>query len=315
MSGALFEQDANLRESITDPPNRVSKLRYYGFQVTGTQIAIDQIPLFRANVDDGVGSFLSNSTLRIATARTNTGWTLRNLSSSPNTTTLPIDLSSETGLAFTAFVAPDSALFALGSTSNTDNPLPVELLAYTGESTIEGAVLQWQTASEVDNLGFAIWKDGVELASFFDTPSLRGRGTTTEETRYRFVDSKVKVGEVHQYQLRQTDLNGTVHDLGTVTLTITTAVAPREYSLSQNYPNPFNPTTVITYSLKESGEVRLELFDVLGRKVATLVNARQEAGSYTYSFNAARYGLSTGMYFYRLQSGGFVATKKMLLVK
>ena len=315
MSGALFEQDANQREAITDPPNRVSQLRYYGFQVTGTSIAIDQVPLLRANVDDGVGSFLSNSTLRVATARTGTGWTLRNLSSPPNTTTLPIDLSSETGLAFTANVAPDSVLFALGSTSNTDNPLPVALLSYTGESTFEGAVLQWQTASEVDNLGFAIWKDGVELASFSDTPSLRGRGTTSEETRYRFVDSKVKVGEVHQYQLRQTDLNGTVHDLGTVTLTITTAVAPREYSLSQNYPNPFNPTTVITYSLKESGEVRLELFDVLGRKVATLVNARQEAGSYTYSFNAARYGLSTGMYFYRLQSGGFVAAKKMLLVK
>jgi hypothetical protein len=80
----------------------------------------------------------------------------------------------------------------------------------------------------------------------------------------------------------------------------------------QNYPNPFNPATVITCWLKESGEVRLELFDVLGRKVATLVGARQGAGSYT---NAARYELSTGMYFYRLQSGRFVATKKMLLVK
>jgi len=315
MSGALFEEDANLRESIADPPNRVSKLRYYGFQVTGNSIAIDQVPLLRANGDDGVGTFLSNTSLRIATASTGTGWTLRNLSSPPNTTTLPIDLSSVTGLSLTANVAPDSFLVALGSTSNTDNPLPVELLAYTGESTFEGAVLQWQTASEVDNLGFSIWKDGVELASFSDTPSLRGRGTTTEETRYRFVDPKVKVGEVHQYQLRQTDLNGTVHELGTVTLTITTAVAPREYSLSQNYPNPFNPTTVITYSLKESGNVTLELFDVLGRKVATLVNARQEAGSYTQSLNAARYGLSTGMYFYRLQAGGFVATKKMLLVK
>jgi hypothetical protein len=315
MSGALFEQDANLRESIADPPNRVSKLRYYGFQVTGNSIAIDQVPLLRANSDDEVGTFLSNTSLRIATANTGTGWTLRNLSPIPNTTTFPVDLSSETGLAFTANVAPDSVLFALGSTSNTDNPLPVALLSYTGKSTIEGAVLQWQTASEVGNLGFTILKNGVELASFANTPSLRGRGTATVETNYRFVDAQVRVGEVHQYQLRQTDLNGTIHELGTVTLTITTAVAPREYSLSQNYPNPFNPTTVITYSLKESGEVRLELFDVLGRKVATLVNAKQEAGSYSYSFNAARYGLATGMYFYRLQSGGFVATKKMLLVK
>ncbi len=315
LSGQLFEADANSREAITDPPNRVSTVRYYGFELTGNPITVDQIPVLRANVDDGVGSFLSNASLRIATARTGTGWTLRNLDSPPNTTTLPLDLSSTTGLSFTINVAPDSALFALGSTSNTDNPLPVELLAYTGESTSDGAVLLWQTASEVDNLGFTILKDGVEIASFSDTPSLRGRGTTTEETRYQFIDSKVKVGDVHHYTLRQTDLNGTVHDLGTVTLHITTAVAPREYSLSQNYPNPFNPTTTITYALKASGEVKLELFDVLGRKVATLVNARQDAGSYTFPLNAARYGLSTGMYFYRLQSGGFVATKKMLLVK
>ncbi|MFQ3599617.1 MAG: T9SS type A sorting domain-containing protein, partial [Chloroherpetonaceae bacterium] len=315
LRGQLFDSDANSRESITDPPNRVSTVRYYGFQATGSSLTVDQIPVLRANVDDGIGSFLSNTTLRVATARSGTGWTLRNLDSPPNTTTLPLDLSSETGLGFSVNLAPDSALFALGSTSNTDNPLPVELLAYTGKSTSDGAVLLWQTASEIDNLGFTILKDGVEIASFTHTPSLRGRGTTSEETRYQFIDSKVKVGDVHQYTLRQTDFNGTVHDLGTITLDITTAVAPHEYSLSQNYPNPFNPTTTITYALKASGEVKLELFDVLGRKVATLVNARQDAGSYTLPLNAARYGLSTGMYFYRLQSGGFVATKKMLLVK
>ncbi|MGQ9806135.1 MAG: T9SS type A sorting domain-containing protein, partial [Chlorobiales bacterium] len=315
MSGQLFDANANLREYIADPPNRVSQLRYYGFQITtGGAINIDQIPVLRANVDDGIGSFLSNTSLRVATAGKNTGWTLRNLSSPPNTTTLPFDLSSETGLSLVANASPDSALFALGSSSNTDNPLPVELIAYTGESTTEGAVLEWHTASETDNVGFTILKNDEELASFANTPSLRGRGTTLEETRYRFVDPAVKVGEVHRYQLRQSDLNGMVHDLGTVTLTITKAVAPREYSLSQNYPNPFNPTTTITYSLKAPGDVKLELFDVLGRKVATLVNGRQEAGAYTYSLNAARYGLSTGMYFYRLQSGGFVATKKMLLV-
>jgi hypothetical protein len=315
MSGQLFDANANLRESITDPPNRVSLVRYYGFQVSGNLIGIDQIPVLRANIDDGVGSLLSNNTLRIATARTGTGWTLRNLDSPPNTTVLPINLSSETGLAFTATVAPDSVLFALGSSSNIDNPLPVELLDYSGHSTNEGVVLTWVTASEIDNLGFSILKNGELLSSFTTTPLLRGRGTTTEETHYRFVDSTVKVGDVYHYTLRQTDLNGTVHDLGTITLNITTAVAPREYSLWQNYPNPFNPTTIITYALKVTGEVKLELFDVLGRKVATLVNTRQDAGFYTLPFNAARYGLSTGMYFYRLQSGSFVATKKMLLVK
>jgi endonuclease/exonuclease/phosphatase family metal-dependent hydrolase/uncharacterized protein YdeI (BOF family) len=89
--------------------------------------------------------------------------------------------------------------------------------------------------------------------------------------------------------------------------------APTAFALEQNYPNPFNPTTTISYALASPSEVKLEVFDVLGRTVATLVNSRQAAGTYSVNFNASR--LSSGIYFYRLQAGAFVATKKMLLVK
>jgi hypothetical protein len=90
---------------------------------------------------------------------------------------------------------------------------------------------------------------------------------------------------------------------------------PSQFWLYQNYPNPFNPTTVIAYELSEAGDVRLEIFDALGRKVATLVNARQGAGIYSVSLNAAQYGLASGVYFYRLYSGGFSQTKKLMLLK
>jgi uncharacterized delta-60 repeat protein len=90
---------------------------------------------------------------------------------------------------------------------------------------------------------------------------------------------------------------------------------PVRFSLLQNYPNPFNPTTVIGYELGAASEVKLELFDVLGRKVAALVNARQNAGVHSVNVNAAQYGLTTGTYFYRLQAGGYSETKKMMLVK
>ncbi|MFQ3599176.1 MAG: T9SS type A sorting domain-containing protein [Chloroherpetonaceae bacterium] len=90
---------------------------------------------------------------------------------------------------------------------------------------------------------------------------------------------------------------------------------PTGFRLMQNYPNPFNPTTMIGYELSAASEVTLELFDVLGRKVATLVNGRQNAGAYSYTMNASQYGLATGTYFYRLQVGGVSETKKMLLVK
>ncbi|MBK7497788.1 MAG: T9SS type A sorting domain-containing protein [Ignavibacteriales bacterium] len=86
-----------------------------------------------------------------------------------------------------------------------------------------------------------------------------------------------------------------------------------EFALSQNYPNPFNPTTQIKFSIKESGLVSLKIFDILGTEVATLVNNEYPVGNYTVDFNAV--GLASGIYFYKIQSGNFVETKKMILMK
>jgi hypothetical protein len=88
---------------------------------------------------------------------------------------------------------------------------------------------------------------------------------------------------------------------------------PREYVLAQNYPNPFNPVTTISYQIRSAGGVTLRVYDLLGREVATLMNEFQQAGSYTTTFDASR--LSSGVYFYRLQAGSFVNTKKMVLTK
>jgi hypothetical protein len=88
---------------------------------------------------------------------------------------------------------------------------------------------------------------------------------------------------------------------------------PFEYALHQNYPNPFNPVTMIRYDLKEAGRTQLVVFDVMGRKVAELVDAAQVPGSYEVPFDAA--SLPSGVYFYRLQSGHFVRTSKMVLMK
>ncbi len=90
---------------------------------------------------------------------------------------------------------------------------------------------------------------------------------------------------------------------------------PSAFSLAQNYPNPFNPTTLIQYQLSQPSAVRLELFDAVGRKVATLVNARQAAGAYSYTLNASQFNLSSGVYLYRLQTDNFAETKKMLFLK
>ncbi len=88
---------------------------------------------------------------------------------------------------------------------------------------------------------------------------------------------------------------------------------PEDFTLAQNYPNPFNPTTVISYQLPVSSEVRLEVYDMLGRNVATLVNSQVSAGRHTVNFDASN--LSSGVYLYRLQAGSQIMTKKLTILK
>ena len=86
-----------------------------------------------------------------------------------------------------------------------------------------------------------------------------------------------------------------------------------DYQLLQNYPNPFNPSSKISYSIAERGRVLLKVYDILGREITTLVNEEKPAGRYEVEFNAN--DLSSGIYFYRLQAGKFISTKKMILLK
>ncbi len=91
-------------------------------------------------------------------------------------------------------------------------------------------------------------------------------------------------------------------------------IAPKDYSLSQNYPNPFNPTTKINFTLAESGQVDLDVYNILGEKVITLVNQEMTAGSHEINFNASN--LASGIYIYRLNiRNKFIDTKKMILMK
>ncbi len=88
---------------------------------------------------------------------------------------------------------------------------------------------------------------------------------------------------------------------------------PDNFKLNQNYPNPFNPSTTIEYSILKSGKVKLIVYDITGKNVRTLVDQIQSPGIYQFDFNASQ--LTSGVYFYKLESGGFTEVRKMFLVK
>jgi hypothetical protein len=88
---------------------------------------------------------------------------------------------------------------------------------------------------------------------------------------------------------------------------------PIEFNLAQNYPNPFNPSTTIKFELPRASRVALTVYDVLGRQVSVLVNERRNAGVYEVKFDGSE--LASGVYFYRIQAGDYVATKKLVLMK
>ena len=88
---------------------------------------------------------------------------------------------------------------------------------------------------------------------------------------------------------------------------------PSYYELKQNYPNPFNPSTIIKYTVPKSSRVTITVFDILGNKLETLTNEEKPAGAYELTWSA--YNLPSGVYFYKLRTGKFIQTKKMLLLK
>jgi hypothetical protein len=193
---------------------------------------------------------------------------------------------------------------ALGSTVEQ---LPVELTAFTVAPRQNSAELNWRTATETNNDRFEIERSA-DNVNYAKIGVVNGKGTTTEAQSYRFVDENVS-GRVY-YRLKQVDFDGAFAYSPVVEAVV---APPASYALSQNYPNPFNPSTTISYQLPTASQVVLKVYDVVGREAATLVSGKQNAGKYDVNFNASQF--SSGVYFYRLQAGSFVETKKMLLVK
>ena len=187
--------------------------------------------------------------------------------------------------------------------------LPVELTSFTGSVSQNKVELNWQTATELNNQGFEIQRK-LENSDWVTIGFRQGKGTTTEPTPYFYEDdiSEINSNKLY-YRLKQIDFNGTFAYSDEVEV----ITQPLNFSISQNYPNPFNPTTSINYEIPKTTNVKIEVFDMLGRTVKILTNEEKQAGRYEVEFNAT--SLSSGVFYYRIQAGDFIQTKKMQLIK
>jgi hypothetical protein len=203
-----------------------------------------------------------------------------------------------------------------GSGTQCGGVLPVEVLALTAQVGKSAVTLNWSTATETNNFGFnaerrLLTNGRMQSTDWTTVGFVQGRGTSTSPAQYSFTDQNLSPGR-YAYRIRQIDNDGSF--AFTAALEVEVGLAPKEFMLSQNYPNPFNPTTTIEFTLQEDGHVVLKLYDLSGRELVTMLDEERKAGYYQLvTLDASRFG--SGTYFYRLQAGGRLLTRKMLLVK
>jgi len=203
------------------------------------------------------------------------------------------------------------AVGQLGTIITYEGQVPVELVSFAASVDNNNVVLNWQTATEKNNSGFEIQRSQQsENSSWQQIGFVEGNGTTTQGHSYSFTDKTLAQGS-YLYKLSQIDFDGTKTDSKIIEVDI--SLQPDKYSLSQNYPNPFNPSTTIEYSIPESGNAKLVVYNSLGEKVATLVDEIKSQGNYEIHFNASE--LVSGIYFYQLSTNNFTDVKKMILMK
>jgi DNA/RNA endonuclease YhcR with UshA esterase domain len=219
------------------------------------------------------------------------------------------------GSQYTTSVPPNNGYEVTPRYYNTDflppNSLPVELTSFTATANLNTVLLDWNTATEVNNHGFEIQRSTGN--GFVTVAFVQGHGTTTQPQNYSYLDQNVEPGH-YFYRLKQMDFQGTFM----YSTETSVDVYPATYSIEQNYPNPFNPSTIINFNLKIDSRVTLSVYNILGQKVTQLVNGNLTAGNHQVNFDASR--LSSGIYLYRIQATGidgskFSAVKKMMLTK
>jgi len=204
--------------------------------------------------------------------------------------------------------APDSARFRLHV--GTSSAIPVEMARFEASQEAETIRLTWATASETENAGFHVQRrrNGSDWQRL---GFVEGAGTTEEPRTYRFVDDALPFdADSLTYRLRQVDLDGSEHFTDAHTVR---RAAPDRVELRKPFPNPAPQQATLRYTLPEPTDVRLHVYDIMGRRVATWANRRVEAGRHERTVQTST--LASGLYFVRLVTDEKRRTRKLTVVR
>ena len=311
----------------------------------GTVAAVEFIVVWRPadNVDyikASAGDFLPNAVILGVDSNTPGAQTI-----SVTTTGGANAINSGTlaTLSFTKKTGDGSVTFDFGSVSalnlsfqpvtpaegtpSSDITLPVAFSSLSAEVSQVGATLKWHTSHEIDNAGFdvlrSITKDGDYVK--LNKRLIEGRGTSAVPYNYQYIDTEVSAGYTYYYRIEALDFLGVRSPSRTIRLEVTADALnpPRLSLLGQSYPNPGNPDAWIPYILSSDGDVKIEIYNTAGQLIRTLELGHQIPGRYISKARSAHWDgktssgeeVTSGVYFYTLKAGNFVAVRKLVMLK
>lgn len=280
----------------------------YGQVKISTNNGTTWIPLAGNYTEPGVGTFQPNGQPLYDGVMNN--WTQEEISlTGYNAAQNKLQYQLRTDGAVTAdgWYVDDIVIYVYGI-------VPVELSSFTATAFNNEVVLNWTTSSELNNMGFEIERKSLSDNNGWVTIGfVEGSGNTATTKNYTFTDKNPVRGTL-LYRLKQIDFDGSYKYYVTEGVNFEGVYS---YALEQNYPNPFNPSTVINYSIPVDGNVELTVYNILGSEVVVLVNEYKEAGNYSFelSIEDLNNSLGSGVYIYKLKSGSFTQTRKMVVLK
>jgi hypothetical protein len=165
--------------------------------------------------------------------------------------------------------------------TSQDYSLPVTLISFKAVPSFAKIVLEWYTASEENNAGFYLMRADEKAGDYrrLNEQLIEGNGNTSVTHFYQFEDSDVEIEKTLYYKLFSVDFNGDVYEYPTIAAGAA-VMLPQSFTLEQNFPNPFNPTTKISFDVPQESNVKVEIYNMLGQKIRTLVDGRLQPGVY-----------------------------------